>query len=149
MTSNSMLTDHFSLKEYCYGIYRNEIKAKGEDNTLYADSVKHALLLEEFRVWLSEPMKVNAWQRPPKFNQSVGGTANSGHLYGTATDIACKIREPEFKRWYKQWQKICKAHKTVACMGLYSWGVHFESYPKWTKKDTYWKEVNGKLIYNF
>lgn len=151
VTETSKLTNNFTLKEYAYGIFQTQVKKYNEDVKLSAEAILHAQCLQEFRDYYGKAMTVNAWFRGAKFNKSVGGTANSGHLLGTATDVSMKITEATFKTYWKKWQEICKKHNTIGAMGYYPNDnfVHFESYVKWSKTNTYWKKVNGKMIYSF
>lgn len=114
------LTKHFSLGEYTVS---NAPSITLEINKKVMD---FANLLEEFRVWLKRPMTVTSWMRSVALNKSVGGVANSNHLYGTACDWHTNIviTEKKFIKYAKKWKRICKKHGFVGEAGFYPWGIH-------------------------
>lgn len=49
---------------------------------------QHLAMLETARVWVGLPFRINSGYRTEQHNQSVGGTPNSSHLRGYASDIS-------------------------------------------------------------
>lgn len=136
------LTKHFTLSDY------------GKDQTgtipMSDEALLHAQMLEEFRVWLSRPMEVNAWYRTKRYNQKAGGIATSSHLKGTATDWHTNIEltEEKFIKYAKKWKEICKSHGVTGEAGLYKWGAHFGSSITYSKSFTHWDSRSGHQINN-
>lgn len=48
---------------------------------------KIAVMAEEARNLIKVPMRITSWYRPADINASVGGAANSCHIYGEAIDF--------------------------------------------------------------
>lgn len=133
------LTKHFSIEEY-------EVNQIG---TCYItlDALEHAKILEEFRVWLAKPMKVNAWYRTKKYNKDVGGASNSSHLRGVATDISMVgLNKSDFIKYAKKWKSLCAKHGVVGEAGLYTWGIHLGSHITYSKTFYHWDSRSGKQI---
>ena len=115
------LVPNFSLEEMM------NTKADGVKLILTPEVVEHAQMMQELRDWYGRPLNVSSWYRTPAFNTSVGGSSNSTHLDGLATDIN-NIPANMYERFITAWQVICKNHKKVGGIVLYSWGIHFDSY---------------------
>nr|DAW07835.1 MAG TPA: peptidase [Caudoviricetes sp.] len=137
--SGKNLTKHFSFAEY-------SVNQTGTVK-LTEESILHAVCLEEFRKWLNQPMKVNAWYRTEEYNQKVGGNANSSHLRGCATDWGMPgLTKNEFIKYSKKWKAICASHGIVGEAGLYKWGMHLGSSIQYSKKFYHWDSRTGKQI---
>lgn len=112
------LTEHFTLKEYA-----------GSCKIAYLDMASYlqATMMEEFRVWLKRPVYVTSWFRDEDGNKKVGGSKESNHLRGCATDwhTDIAIGDVKFVKYSKKWKAICKSHGVVGESGLYKWGCHF------------------------
>lgn len=133
------LTKHFSTDEYAVNQTGNCDITK--------EAIKHADILEEFRTWLDEPMKVNAWYRTPAYNKKVGGAANSSHLRGVATDWGIpNVSQSDFIKYAKKWKALCKKHGVVGEAGLYSWGIHLGSHVTYSKTFYHWDSRSGKQV---
>lgn len=80
-----MLSKNFSLKEFFKkGDYEKGIPP--EVLMAIKDLVDN--VLQPARDKLGMPIRVNSAYRSPEFNASIGGAANSQHIYGQAVDIA-------------------------------------------------------------
>lgn len=107
------LTKHFTIDEY----------QVNQTDTCYItrEAIEHADMLEEFRLWLGKPMKVNAWFRTKAYNSRVGGVSNSSHLKGIATDISMPgLSKDDFIKYAKKWKAICVKYNCVGEAGLKS-----------------------------
>jgi len=82
------LTKNFNLKEFeckcgCdmpLEVYENVIKLAGE--------------LQKLRTYLDRPIKINSAYRCPEHNSKIGGSKNSQHLLGKASDIVVESLKP-------------------------------------------------------
>lgn len=136
------LTEHFTLDDY-------SINQTGKVY-ITKESMLHAQMLEEFRVWLKRPMEVHAWYRTAAYNKSVGGVKNSSHLKGLATDWHTnkKISQTTFIKYAKKWKEICESHGVIGEAGLYTWGMHLGSQITYSNKFNHWDTRSGKQINN-
>ena len=133
------LTPHFSAEEYAVH--------QAEDCAITREAMKHAEMLEEFRQWLKRPMTVNAWYRTAKYNKKVGGSANSSHLRGVATDISMpNVSQTDFIKYAKKWKALCEKYGVVGEAGLYTWGMHLGSHITYSKTFYHWDSRSGKQI---
>lgn len=55
---------------------------------------RHARNLQKIRNEIGAPLTVNSWYRSESHNEKVGGSENSWHLTGLATDLSCKRKKP-------------------------------------------------------
>lgn len=78
------LSENFHLREF-------ECKCTHEDCTETLVSMAHVARLEHLRRRLDKPIKINSAYRCKAHNKAVGGTPNSQHRLGTATDLALKF----------------------------------------------------------
>ena len=130
------LAKHFTADEYTVN--------QTENCNITVEALKHAEILEEFRVWLGKPMKVNAWYRTPAYNKKVGGAANSSHLRGVATDISMpRVSQSVFIKYAKKWKALCKKHEVVGEAGLYTWGIHLGSHITYSSSFYHWDSRTG------
>jgi len=82
------LTKNFNLKEFeckcgCdmpLEVYENVIKLAGE--------------LQKLRTYLDRPIKINSAYRCLEHNSKIGGSKNSQHLLGKASDIVVESLKP-------------------------------------------------------
>lgn len=86
--------------------------------------VEHAQMMQELRDWYGKPLNVSSWYRTKIFNKSCGGSNNSAHLDGLATDIN-NIPEKLYKDFTTAWQVICSNHSKIDGVNYYNWGMHF------------------------
>ena len=135
------LTKHFTTEEYTVN--------QTENCNITVEALKHAEILEEFRIWLGKPMKVNAWYRTPEYNKKVGGVANSSHLRGVATDWGISgVSQADFIKYAKKWKALCKKHGVIGEAGLYKWGIHLGSHITYSKAFYHWDSRSGKQVNN-
>jgi len=83
---DKQITKHFKAKEFfckC-GTCHNQLIDIG-----------HVSRLEILRQAINKPIKINSGFRCEKHNKIVGGTENSQHCKGTATDIVISDKTPE------------------------------------------------------
>jgi hypothetical protein len=89
------ITANFTLEELIASDYavRN-----GIDNTPPPDVLFNlrylAVRLEQCRVVLNRPIKINSGYRCAQLNRGVGGAANSAHMHGLAADIDVPGMDP-------------------------------------------------------
>ena len=78
--------------------------------------------LDTFRERVGEPVYINSGIRCPAHNAdpTVGGAANSRHLYGDAADIRCLNKTP------RELYDIADEIFPNGGVGLYSWGIHVD-----------------------
>lgn len=130
------LTPHFTLAEYAVnqtGIVK-----------ITQDAYEHALIMEEFRVKRGRALKVNAWYRTPAYNKGVSQhPTTSNHLTGCATDEGYNYTLKEFLADAKLFKQICEEHHVVGECGLYSWGAHWGTHIKYSKKFYNWDSRTG------
>lgn len=55
--------------------------------------------LDPLREAYGKPINVNSGYRCPRLNKAVGGSANSGHMYGFAADITTGTKKGNRKLW--------------------------------------------------
>lgn len=74
---------------------RHEFRCKCGECGL--DTVDYELmeLLEDIRLFFNAPVHVTSGVRCPKYNEKVGGSSLSQHMYGRAADIVVDGVEPE------------------------------------------------------
>lgn len=82
------LSKHLSLKEFTHS---NTAVTKGIVNTipeeLFNNAKRTATLFEIVREVLDRPCSINSGYRNRILNSTVGGSANSSHMYGCACDV--------------------------------------------------------------
>ena len=82
------LSEHFTLEEM---IFSQTAARKGLDNTptpeILANLKVMVATLDEIRALLGVPIQVNSGYRSPAVNKAVGGSKNSAHMLGLATDL--------------------------------------------------------------
>ena len=113
------ITKNFTLAEIANKQASDQTKLK-----LTPAIVEHAQMMQELRDWYGKPLNVSSWYRTKKFNQSCGGSKNSAHLVGLATDIN-NIPEPYYRDFAIAWETICTAHGKIGGCNYYDWGMHF------------------------
>ncbi len=74
---NKKLSTNFRVKEFAC--------SDGSDPIFIADEL--IVVLQKIRSHFGRPVKITSAYRTPGRNKSVGGTAYSQHLYGSAADI--------------------------------------------------------------
>ena len=83
-----------------------------------------AQMLQELRDWYGKSLEVSSWYRTKSFNESCGGSSDSAHLDGLATDIN-NIPESKYGEFKTAWEVICKNHGKIGGCNYYNWGMHF------------------------
>jgi len=82
------LSPHFTLEELTVS---ETAARKGLDNTPPDDALLNlrrlALFLEDVRIAIGKPIRINSAYRSPEVNGSVGGKTTSQHCLGCAADI--------------------------------------------------------------
>ena len=79
-------------------------------------------MLQLIRNHFGKAVTINSGYRTPSHNKSVGGAAQSQHLYGTAADIVVKGVKPKDVAAYAD-----KLMPKTGGIGIYSWGVHVDT----------------------
>jgi len=86
---------------------------------------KLANQLQYIRDYLNEPIHINSGYRSPSHNKSVGGSKNSQHLLGKASDI--KVDGLSTKILYELINDlISKGEILQGGLGLYNTFVHYD-----------------------
>ena len=81
---NKQITPHFKVREFrCYD---------GSDPVFVSDKLVE--ILQQIRDHFGRAVTINSGFRTAAKNKSVGGAANSQHLYGMAADITVKGVSP-------------------------------------------------------
>lgn len=80
------LSDHFSREEF-----KCKCGACNQD-TVDSDLIK---ILEHIRVHFDVPVSINSGNRCPAYNNQIGGSQRSQHMYSRAADIVVKGYSPE------------------------------------------------------
>lgn len=128
MIVTGRLVPHFTLKE----MQSND----GAGMELTPEAVRHAQMLEEFRVFYGRTISPTSWFRSPYWNNLIGGVEDSKHLYGIATDILYPSDYWQMSEERKQvfvhnvidkWHEICTKHGTGGRLYWYDWGMHMDS----------------------
>lgn len=133
------ITKNFKLSEMC------NTQAKAETKlTLSPEMVEHAQMMQELRDWYGKPLNVSSWFRTAQYNTFCGGSKNSAHLDGLATDIG-NITEDEYEAFTIAWEAICTVHGKVGGVNYYTWGMHFCSHEdKFGYKEFQIRDKRGK-----
>jgi len=113
------LTKNFTQREF-----------KSKDGTTMPDEVLCNIKdladnLQVLRDFLGEPIRINSAYRSPAHNKSIGGSKNSQHLIGKASDI--RVRDIETKDLYLIIESlIIDGKMTEGGLGLYNTFVHYD-----------------------
>ncbi len=113
------LTENFSLSEF-----------ESKDGSHTPEDVKQNLQklannLQALRNYLGKPIFINSGYRSPSHNKAVGGSKNSQHVLGKASDIRVKDTQP--KDVYLAIEKlIAKGEMLQGGLGLYRTFVHYD-----------------------
>lgn len=104
---------------------------------LTPEMVEFAQMMQEFRDWLKQPMKVSSWYRTHYINRKFGGSKSSVHLDGRACDIVFKdMTDEQFNKYMNKWLQICEKYNKIGGVNRYDWGMHFTNYEdKFGNKD--------------
>lgn len=121
------VTEHFTWTEVCNTKAKTDVKAVSSPALL-----THARMMEHLRMLINSHTghgcHVNSWYREKEFNKLVGGSPNSEHLDGLATDIAStSIPETLYITAMLYWKAICQIYGKIGTVGYYDWGMHFGS----------------------
>lgn len=133
---DGQITDHFNIWEFrCRA--NNEI-------LINADVIAHIQRLEKFRQWYKRTMIINSGFRTVEHNKRIGGSPNSQHLLGIASDINLplgefatftKARKEEFlQNVKKKWYELCATDGLGGGVGFYDEFFHLDS----RKKRSFW-----------
>ena len=120
--TDGRIVPNFSLKEMTNTVAKDEIKL-----VLTPEVVEHAQMMQELRNWYGKPMEVSSWYRTPEFNAAVGGSVNSAHLDGRATDIN-NIPQGMYDYFAIIWEYICRTHNKVGGINFYNTFIHFTNH---------------------
>ena len=114
---------HFSLREVINFETKKDIKL-----VLTRDLIKHGDMMDFLREYYRKPLNVSSWYREKDFNARVGGHTKSCHLDGIATDILLPgISNNTRTKLTTAWNAICISQGVIGGVGVYSWGMHFDS----------------------
>lgn len=132
------------IKVYDGQITRNlnisEFKCKANGEVLLnAVVIDHIQRLQKFRTWYNREMKVVSGYRTKEYNTKIGGSKNSKHVEGIASDIALpnefynfsKSRQDEFLNNIKdKWIQFCTEDGLGGGVGFYDTFFHIDSRSK-------------------
>ena len=113
------VTKNFKVSELCNKLANEDVKL-----VLSPEMIEHAEMMQELRDWYGKPLNVSSWYRTKRFNNFVGGSNNSAHLDGLATDIS-NIPSGLYEDFATAWKAICMVHNKIGGVNYYSWGMHF------------------------
>jgi uncharacterized protein YcbK (DUF882 family) len=126
---DGQITKNFNIKEFA-------CNDNGEI-LINKEVIAHTERLQAFRDWYLRPMNVSSGYRTVIYNQMVGGTVNSMHLYGLATDFLLPADEfanydIDRKRLFyenvkNKWYEICAANGLGGGVGFYDTFIHLDS----------------------
>lgn len=125
------ITKHFNISEF-------KCKANGEV-LLNAAVIDHIQRLQKFRTWYNRAMKIVSGYRTKEYNERIGGSKNSKHVEGIASDIALpkkyykfsKARQEEFLNNIKnKWIELCNNDGLGGGIGFYDTFFHLDSRAK-------------------
>jgi uncharacterized protein YcbK (DUF882 family) len=86
---------------------------------------KLANQLQTLRDYLNKPIKINSGYRSPKHNKAVGGSKNSQHVLGKASDIVVKGMKPEEVALIIE-RLISEGNMLQGGIGIYNTFVHYD-----------------------
>ncbi|WP_432663858.1 D-Ala-D-Ala carboxypeptidase family metallohydrolase [Wukongibacter baidiensis] len=128
---DGQITKNFNLIEF-------KCKADGE-LLLNAEVIDHIQRLQRFREWYKRVMSVISGYRTEEYNTKIGGSKNSMHIKGIASDIALpsefysftKARQEEFLNNVKnKWIQLCDEDGLGGGVGFYDTFFHIDSREK-------------------
>lgn len=135
---DGQITEHFNIYEF---------RCRANDEILInAEVIAHIQRLEKFRRWYKRTMIVNSGFRTVEHNRRIGGSPNSQHLIGIASDInlpmgefqgfSAKRKEEFLQNVKRKWYEICAADGLGGGVGFYNTFFHLDS----RKKKSFWDE---------
>ncbi len=113
------LTENFSLEEF-------ESKDGSETPKEVKNNLqKLACNLQVLRNKINKPITINSGYRSPSHNEAVGGSKNSQHLLGKASDIRVQGMTP--KEVYEVIEELIdNGHMLQGGLSAYSTFVHYD-----------------------
>jgi uncharacterized protein YcbK (DUF882 family) len=120
------MTKNFKYKEFkCKGDCKN-CKQKGEmPLEVYENIIKLSQQLQFLRDYTGRPIKINSAYRCPEHNAKVGGSKNSQHIFGKASDITIQSLKP-LEVYAMIEDLIDMGHMLQGGLGLYDTFVHYD-----------------------
>jgi len=115
--AKGQITAHFALWEFCNAENDEEIKIE-----ISPEFIEHVQMLEMLRTMIGHPLDVSSGWRSKKYNEECGGSPDSAHLVGLATDVYAE--QSELPLLTRCWKAVCKAFNKVGGINYYPWGVH-------------------------
>jgi hypothetical protein len=128
---DGQITRNFNIVEF-------KCKANGEV-LINANVIDHIQRLQKLREWYKRPMRITSGYRTQEYNKKVGGSPNSKHMKGIASDILLpdefykygKERQNEFLNNIKnKWIQLCREDGLGGGVGFYNTFFHLDSRPK-------------------
>ena len=90
------LSDHFSLEELTVSEIGKRFNIDNTPNeSVIANLKRLAQLLEEVRLLLNKPIRINSAYRCLELNSKIGSKSNSQHTIGCAADITVNGMTPD------------------------------------------------------
>lgn len=86
---------------------------------------KLANQLQTLRNYIGKPIKINSGYRSPSHNKSVGGSKNSQHVIGKASDIVVKGIKPDQLALIIE-RLINEGEMLQGAIGIYNTFVHYD-----------------------
>ncbi len=128
---DGQITENFNISEF-------RCRANGEV-LINAAVIDHIQRLQKLRDWYKRPMIITSGYRTSEYNEKVGGSPNSKHIEGIASDILLpdefygysKERQDEFLNNIKnKWIQLCNEDGLGGGVGFYNSFFHLDSRPK-------------------
>ncbi|SHJ49364.1 D-Ala-D-Ala carboxypeptidase family metallohydrolase [Paramaledivibacter caminithermalis] len=133
---DGQITKNFNIDEF-------KCKNNGEV-LLNAAVLDHIERLQKFRNWYNRPMIVVSGYRTKEYNKKIGGSPNSRHMQGIASDILLpdefygftKKRQEQFLNNLKnKWIELCELGGLGGGIGFYDNFFHIDSRKKGNYKN--------------
>jgi len=114
------MTENFSYSEF-----RCKCGKCDMPKAVYENLHAVAEQLQVLRDFLGIGIKINSGYRCPEHNENIGGSKNSQHKLGLASDIVVTGMEPEVVKAHIE-DRILKGEMLQGGLGLYNTFVHYD-----------------------
>lgn len=129
---DGQITKNFNIREF---VCKDNFEILLNEQVL-----DHIFRLQKFRSWYMRPMVVSSGYRTKEYNAKVGGSPNSKHILGIATDFLLpldeleKYNEQRIEEFYNnvknKWLELCAQDNLGGGVGFYDKYIHLDSRSK-------------------